>query len=386
MARTSHGLGDVDALLERFLGERSQRTARAYAMDLQSFADFSGLEVPAALARLLGGGPDAAGRLLMDYAIDLLGRSLSRATVDRRLSTLRAFSREAATAGMVDWALSVPTWDEITTAMRERSITDSEHYLLPRHPDEIDRLDVQHYAFKAVLRANHAAPVPREAAMVLDVGAGSGQWAFDACDDFPDATVVGLDLMASKPAQPPRYRFVRANVLNGLPFGDGTFDYVHQRLMVSGIPLAAWPAVVADLARVTRPGGWVELVEGPWAFDREGPATRELLNLVTEMLAARGLDTTTVVFDSLDGYLRDAGLQDVTRRQIWLPIGEWGGQVGSLMATDLRAGLTRMAELLRAQSRLTAEDARRLIQEALEECERNRTTGPSAIAYGRKAL
>jgi SAM-dependent methyltransferase len=223
-------------------------------------------------------------------------------------------------------------------------------------------------------------------ARILDVGSGSGQWGFDVCGELPDAVVVGVDLVPSKPGRPARYGFVRGNLLQGLPFADDLFDLVHQRLLVSGIPLVSWPALVAELVRVTRPGGWVELIEGPWEFERAGPATRRLLGLVGGMLAARGLDTTTVVFDSLDRYLREAGLTGVARREISLPIGEWGGQVGSLMATDLRAGLTRVCELLQAQSLLSADEARDLILTSLQECESGRTSGPSAIAYGQKPL
>ena len=44
------------------------------------------------------------------------------------------------------------------------------------------------------------------------------------------ALVVGLDLVPSKPNPPENYRFVRASVLQSLPFVAGSFDLVHQRL------------------------------------------------------------------------------------------------------------------------------------------------------------
>src|SRR5205085_7269047 len=94
-------------------------------------------------------------------------------------------------------------------------------YMLPRHPAEIDRLDVQHYSMQEVLGGNLLAPV-ESPARVLDVGAGTGQWAYDVCEQFPDATVVGLDVDPSKPGAPPNYRLVRANLLHGLPFPDDT--------------------------------------------------------------------------------------------------------------------------------------------------------------------
>ena len=109
------------------------------------------------------------------------------------------------------------------------------HYFMPRHPSEVDRLNLQHYALREALGGNYLAPVS-SAAFVLDVGSGTGQWGFEVCGQFPEAMVVGLDLAAGKPGPPPRYRLVRSDLLAGLPFNDGRFDFVHQRLLFLAVP------------------------------------------------------------------------------------------------------------------------------------------------------
>ncbi len=54
---------------------------------------------------------------------------------------------------------------------------------------------------------------------------------------------------------PPGYGFVRANVLDGLPFRDSSFDFTYQRLvLVTGIPPHGWTAALPELVRVTKPG------------------------------------------------------------------------------------------------------------------------------------
>jgi SAM-dependent methyltransferase len=261
---------------------------------------------------------------------------------------------------------------------------DSEHYLFPRHPSEIDRLDVQHYALREALRGNILAPVENPA-RVLDVGSGTGQWGFDLAEQFPGALVVGLDLLASKPDRPPGYRCVKGNLLQGLPFGRDRFDLVHQRLLLAGVPLSSWQAVVRELARVARPGGWVELVE-PMMMNvhQPGPMTARLVGLAQELAASRGLDPGRVVFDSLDGYLRRAGLTSVARQEISLPMGEWGGRLGALMASDARAAFTRVSELLSARSWISENESHDLVQQAASEWERYRTSWTVAIAFGRK--
>ncbi|WP_223258176.1 class I SAM-dependent methyltransferase [Thermogemmatispora tikiterensis] len=42
-----------------------------------------------------------------------------------------------------------------------------------------------------------------------------------------------------------------------MPFADGHFCYTHQRLLAATIPAQAWPGVVRELVRVTRPGGGI---------------------------------------------------------------------------------------------------------------------------------
>jgi hypothetical protein len=110
---------------------------------------------------------------------------------------------------------------------------------------------------------------------------------------------------------------------------------VHQRFLVAGVPSTSWPAAVAELVRVTRPGGWVELTEIPWVIRGAGRTTERLLAIGQEMAAARGLDAGEEVFISLDRYLRDAGLRDVGRKEVLLPIGANVDFVGKRQQREL---------------------------------------------------
>jgi len=367
-------------LIAFFLANRGDRTLLAYSVDIDEFARFAGRGADEAIADLLGRGPGAGRLLVVDYAIHLRRRGLAGSTISRRLATLRALARMAHDRGLVAWQLRIPTDEDVTRTIEER-LDGETRYLFPRHPGEIDRLDVQHYALREALDANYVAPIERPR-RVLDVGSGTGQWAFELCRSFPEAMVVGFDLVGSKPDPPPGYRWVRGNLLRGLPFADGQFDFVHQRLLVSGIPVASWRAVVAELLRVTRPGGWMELVEGRLWLERTGPATERLGELARGMAARLGLDAGGEVYESLDRYLRDAGLTDVTRREIALPIGDWGGRVGSLLGSDMRAGYARLCEVLQASTAISAEESHALIQRARAECEERQTIAHVVVVVG----
>jgi SAM-dependent methyltransferase len=256
-------------------------------------------------------------------------------------------------------------------------------YVLPRHPAELDRLDVQHYALREALGTNYLAPV-QQPLLVVDVGAGTGQWAYDLCRKFPQALVIGLDLEDSKSGAPPNYRGVRGNVLQGLPIRDDRIDFVHQRLLFSGVPVRSWPAVVADLVRAVRPGGWIELVEGATQLEPVSPASDRLCGLLRRLGGLRGLDSTGVVFDSLDGYLVRVGATMVTRQTAALPVGEWGGRIGSLMGSDMRALFTRLGPAFEAALGVPAAETEDLVRDAQDEWEQHHTTYSFAVAYGQK--
>jgi SAM-dependent methyltransferase len=260
-----------------------------------------------------------------------------------------------------------------------------DRYLFPRHPTETDRLDIQHHALRKALGADYLAPIGA-VDRVLDVGAGNGQWGYDICTEFPRAMVVGVDLVSGKPGQPAGYRFVRANLLRGLPFVDDAFDFVHQRLLASSsIPVTHWPSLVDDLVRVTRPDGWVELVEvGPW-LEPAGPATRRLFDLSYELGRLLGLDMLGQVFRTLDGHLRRAGLDDVERREVNVPVGEWGGVVGSKMAANVRALFTRLGGQFQTRLGLPPGEFTELLQAMRGEQEQYKSSAPFAVGFGRKA-
>jgi SAM-dependent methyltransferase len=259
-------------------------------------------------------------------------------------------------------------------------------YLFGRHPSETDRLDVQHYALREAVGANYAAPVCRPE-RILDVGCGTGQWAYDLSGEFPEALVVGLDVAPVKPCPPANFRFVRSNVLRGLPFGEARFDLVHQRMMAaSAVPLRSWSALIRELARVTRPDGWVELVEPDPRVDPEGPHSRELWAMAKRMVDALGLDMSGFVPETLGRYLRTAGLVDVCTRDVLLPVGEWGGTLGSLMASNYRGMGARLSEAIEKQLGVPAAEYREVLRLAGLEWEEHHSQVRYRFAWGRKPI
>jgi ubiquinone/menaquinone biosynthesis C-methylase UbiE len=255
-------------------------------------------------------------------------------------------------------------------------------YALPKDLEEVNRLDFQHYLLRQVLRGNHLAPIEAPRA-ILDVGSGTGCWCRDLAAQFPAAQVYGVDLEQVKTSGPVPlpYHFLRANVLEGLPFAEGTFDFVHQRLLVAAIPAANWPGVLAELYRVTRPGGWIELVECGVEGQNLGPLTQQFFAWGLEAGQARGLDARIV--PTLGQLLLATGARNLGTKAIEIPLGEWGGRIGKMMKQDLLSALAGLKALY-TQRGATGEDFETLLQELPGEWEHFQSTLRFFIFYGQK--
>lgn len=97
------------SLIDAFLSGRNANTKEAYATDLADFAGHIKADSStAAIATLLHAGQGQANLLTLEYRNSLKERGLQSATINRRLSALRAVVRLARMLGMVPWALEIP--------------------------------------------------------------------------------------------------------------------------------------------------------------------------------------------------------------------------------------------------------------------------------------
>ena len=119
--------------------------------------------------------------------------------------------------------------------------------------------------------------------LVLDVATGTGDLAFETLDQFPDTRVVGLDFvpemltLARQKAQAMEKPGGAAEPVEGatqfaidslfllagdalqIPFPSGTFDAVVTGFALRNV--TDIPAALAEMARVTKPGGRVACLE-----------------------------------------------------------------------------------------------------------------------------
>jgi ubiquinone/menaquinone biosynthesis C-methylase UbiE len=70
---------------------------------------------------------------------------------------------------------------------------------MPNDEGEKERMDIHYHALRLSIENKlFDAPLKDPKAM-LDVGTGTGIWAMDAADTFPDSEVVGFDISLIQP-------------------------------------------------------------------------------------------------------------------------------------------------------------------------------------------
>ncbi|RIA91283.1 S-adenosyl-L-methionine-dependent methyltransferase [Glomus cerebriforme] len=227
---------------------------------------------------------------------------------------------------------------------RYHNVTNSK-YFLPNDLTELDRLEKQHYLFRHIWQGNFSAPIREKLqqkenhACVLDVGCGPGTWVTDMAFEYPSAIFIGVDISPIFPSdqkKPENATFLQ-NMLDGLPFEDNTFDFVYQRSLASAISEDQWKNdVIHELYRVTKPGGWIELME-PEIFSPkkgEAPNYHKFSRALIDFLAALGING--FISSQLENILKGTKLfKNIQREEHSTPIGQWGGRLGELMCDDI---------------------------------------------------
>ncbi|GLV55947.1 hypothetical protein KDH_27910 [Dictyobacter sp. S3.2.2.5] len=259
-------------------------------------------------------------------------------------------------------------------------------YFLPKDAEEDSRLNFQHRALYAAIGNHYLAPLTPETDTILDVGTGTGIWPVEMSHLFPKAHILGLDVSSTSFQHPSTaaYTFMLGDILHGLPFPDKQFAFVHQRLLVAAIPTAQWPTAIKELIRVTRPGGWIEILEIGVTIKQAGPETTRLLAWMGACSKERGFDMAVV--PQLGQMLIEAGIQDVEIHHIPAPLGTWGGHVGAMLKANVLSAFGALKGIYCTQAQMSPAHFDAWVKDVSEEWETLRASYVFHAAYGRRAL
>ncbi|TIC96086.1 Secondary metabolism regulator LAE1 [Colletotrichum higginsianum] len=238
----------------------------------------------------------------------------SASTIDDRISTYTA----SLTSSVVDYP---------TEYGRRYHAFRSGAYNFPNDAEEMDRLDFCHALLvKTIGGRLFLAPIDEtKTHRILDVGTGTGIWAIEIGDLFPNAEILGNDLSAIQPDWvPPNVKFEIDDVESSW-VNDKKYDFIFSRYMCGSI--ADWPTYMKRVYANLNPGGWAEFQD--WSFmihsddgSAEGTEFLHWVNLFMEACDVFGRDGQ--IGPKLEGLVREnTGLINIHHQPYKIPVGPW---------------------------------------------------------------
>ena len=218
---------------------------------------------------------------------------------------------------------------------------------------------------------------------VLDIACGPAGWAIDLAYLHPHMQVTGVDISQKMIAYANARKlsnttFHVMNVLHGLAFPDASFDLVNARLIFSFMPPRAWPALLQECLRVTRPGGLLRLTE--WEYPlTNAPACEKMNGFFTRAFQQAGQSFSPdgrhlCVTPMLEPFMRETGYINIQQRAFASNF-SWGSDAYEAVREINETGYLLIQPFLLKMGVTTEEELAQLYQQALQEMRANTFRG-----------
>ncbi|KAF4614411.1 hypothetical protein G7Y89_g15325 [Cudoniella acicularis] len=221
-------------------------------------------------------------------------------------------------------------------------------YHFPNDPSEIDRLDFQYEILKyCFTNRNYFAPLknPRR---IFDIGTGTGQWAIETGDEFPDAEVQATDLSPIQPKDVPEnvQFFIDDASEEDWALPPEYFDYIHTRVLLGCF--TDFREIIKRAFYYCAPGGYMEsqeIMSTLCCDDGTMPPDYPFLewNRYLED-AAMQAGRSIRIANKMKRWYSEAGFMDVQEKTFKLPINPWPrdkhlNTLGKMQEDNWMAGL-----------------------------------------------
>jgi ubiquinone/menaquinone biosynthesis C-methylase UbiE len=161
---------------------------------------------------------------------------------------------------------------------------------------------------------------------MLDIASGPGDWVLAMAANYPDIQVTGIDISpllteyASARAQEQgltNAHFCQMDAMQPLAFTDHSFDLIHARYLYTFMLADAWPRLLQECVRVTRPGGIIHLTEAELSQSNSA-AHERFAQLITQALQRAHMSFSPHgqhigITPMMGRFLRDAGCCNIRR-------------------------------------------------------------------------
>ncbi|KAG0175098.1 hypothetical protein DFQ28_005008 [Apophysomyces sp. BC1034] len=194
--------------------------------------------------------------------------------------------------------------------------------------------------------------------------------------------------------KPSNAQFKQHDIAERLPYPDDTFDYVYMRTMLGSLTRPQLISLLGEIARILKPGGYVEILDVEYQVQRPGPVSEELINQkFRQIMNSYDIDLqlcqhlSTLMMTHPPG----GGFIDIHQSKVNIPLG-WGGQLGELHSQNMECYLRSLNPLIREamvsatlseiESTTTLDDV--AVQHITAECKKHQSHLNWYTCYGQK--
>ncbi|KAF3232363.1 hypothetical protein TWF191_000134 [Orbilia oligospora] len=238
-------------------------------------------------------------------------------------------------------------------------------WLVPNDEVQQDQMDLFHHVFLLRLRGKlFLAPIetPQK---ILDVGTGTGIWAIQIAEEFPDAEVVGNDISPIQPSWvPPKVSFEVDDFNDPWLQAPNSYDFIHERDCHAAVK--DWGKFAENVFKTLKPGGYWESQEHTveiTADDGSVPEDNILKQWCTNLIQATEIiGQTCVVAPHIIGHMQKAGFVNIKQQFFKLPIGAWPKD-----PVDKEIGAFNLINMVNAAEGFTTAAYTRILGKSIEE-------------------
>ena len=201
---------------------------------------------------------------------------------------------------------------------------------------EFARLDDQANGYTELMRDKVVHAPLRNPRKMLDVGCGTGIVCRQMAQQYPSATVFGVDISTVPPFSntPDNVEYITADIKSLAESDDeriktGELDYIYQRLLICG--MTDWPGYIRQMVNLLKPGGYLEVHDYSEVWykrssspdERDKDVSKDWKWMQAMRRGATGLGLDLDIGLNAQRYMEDAGLVDVQVVKYQVPFGTW---------------------------------------------------------------
>lgn len=210
----------------------------------------------------------------------------------------------------------------------------------------------------------------------------------DICDLLPQTSSTVIDsytpVKLEERQEEKNFTFITHNIIQNkqLPFESNHFDFIQQNLTALTYKQEDWPLILKELLRVTKPGGYIQLIEVDLTPHHMGPRTELWLEQVRKVLVS-GCHIEPRIACRLEQMLSNIGLVDIQCKFVSIPVGSWGLDIGHLWKENYEAFFESAKPFLIEMMDISSREYKKQMRIVMEELDEYKTFTNVYLIWGR---